>query len=388
MTRQFSLHRSLISLAAFLCLPLLADAQVTLTGAAWFYTDSTGATNTSLAYEYGFVNTLSGDQWWDLWLALNPDATSPVNGPADTQAPISIPLEAGKRYKYYFFSECCAPGYNGLTLYFDGNTVNPGISVFGPVEKYRFNPNNSEILSLQGNAMSSVGSSFYSSDGLVAVLTEFIGNNRATPPGDVCQAFSFTPDPDGSASGFGSFTLNVFNAAAISASEPSGFPLQEMTLTGSGFAPSESVSISADHLGLVPLGSVSTDNSGSFSATIRLPQHPYGTFELFALGLTSNNLGTATLSVTAAVATAPELVEPGSSVAAEGVGFGSGELVRLYLDNPRELLGVATANELGSFVGSNAPSITIPAGTPSGLNALIGIGETTGAFGLGKVRVE
>ena len=48
-------------------------------------------------------NTLGGDYWRDVWLALNPDATSPVNGPSDAQAGISIPLEVGKTYKYYMF---------------------------------------------------------------------------------------------------------------------------------------------------------------------------------------------------------------------------------------------------------------------------------------------
>lgn len=56
----------------------------------------------SQAYADGASNTLGGDQWWDLWLALNPDATSPVNGPSDAQASISIPLLAGGSYKYYF----------------------------------------------------------------------------------------------------------------------------------------------------------------------------------------------------------------------------------------------------------------------------------------------
>jgi hypothetical protein len=86
-------------------LPLTAFPQTTLTGAMWMATTSTGGTSVSQAYADGALNTLGGDQWWDLWLALNPDATSPVNGPADAEASISIPLQAGNSYKYYIFGQ-------------------------------------------------------------------------------------------------------------------------------------------------------------------------------------------------------------------------------------------------------------------------------------------
>ena len=54
-----------------------AYSQATLTGAIQFATDSTGVFTTDV------WNALGGDTNWDLWLALNPDATSPVNGPND-----------------------------------------------------------------------------------------------------------------------------------------------------------------------------------------------------------------------------------------------------------------------------------------------------------------
>ncbi len=47
------------------------------------------------------------------------------------------------------------------------------------------------------------------------------------------------------------------------------------------------------------------------------------------------------------------------------------------MDEPRELIGTATADALGSFVGSGALTVTIPADASSGTNALIGIGEST-----------
>jgi hypothetical protein len=51
------------------------------------------------------------------------------------------------------------------------------------------------------------------------------------------------------------------------------------------------------------------------------------------------------------------------------------------------LLGVATATVNGSFTGSAALSFKIPAGAPAGTNYVSGVGETTGAVGIGPVTV-
>ena len=90
------------------------------------------------------TTTLSEEiKWWNLWLALNPDATLPVNGPSDGQANIAIALHAGKTYKYYLFGgDCCfLLSHSGLNLFFDGNNSVPGISVFGVSGGLGFTPN-------------------------------------------------------------------------------------------------------------------------------------------------------------------------------------------------------------------------------------------------------
>lgn len=79
---------------------------------------------------------------------------------------------------------------------------------------------------------------------------------------------------------------------------------------------------------------------------------------------------------------------PGGTTAAQGLGFGSGETVSVYWNNPRRLLGTATANSVGSFLGTSALTITIPADASPGLNAVIGIGQSTGAIGIGEIKVQ
>ena len=78
-------NRFLLFLVALFLLCARSYAQTTLTGAMLFSTTPTGATN-----NYAELNTMGGDIINDLWLALNPDASSPINGPSDAQAGISL----------------------------------------------------------------------------------------------------------------------------------------------------------------------------------------------------------------------------------------------------------------------------------------------------------
>jgi hypothetical protein len=375
-----------VALAAMWLLPLTAYPQTTLTGAMWMATTSTGATSVSQAYADGALNTLGGDQWWDLWLALNPDGTSPVNGPSDAQASISIPLQAGNSYEYYIFGQgpCCNLNFSGLNLFFDGDTSTPGISVFGPLSSSSFRPNSSSTLSLQGSPVPGSGKSFYSSAGVIVVLTGYDWNASGTPPGDVCQEFAFSPAAGDIPSDFGSFTLRVFPAASLSLSQASGSPGTKLTITGSGFAPTETVDIYAGHIGASPLSTTTTDSSGSFTVTPREPQLPYGPIDFYAVGLSSGNLGVATLSVTPGLLMNPRAGAPGGTTTAHVLGFGSGETVDVYWNNPRQLLGTATADA----VGSGAFTITIPATASPGINGVIGVGQITKAIGIGRVTVE
>jgi len=215
------------------------------------------------------------------------------------------------------------------------------------------------------------------------VLSGYDANAPATPPGDVCQPFEFSPGD--ALSFFGSFSLQVWPAAALSLSQASGSPFTRVTLTGSGFDPTETVEIYGGHIGVPPLfASTTTDATGSFSVSAREPQHPYGSMDVYAVGVSSHKLGAATLSVTPALAMNPATGVPGGSTAAYSFGFGAGEAVDIYWNNSRQLLGTATANA----EGSGDLTITIPANASPGINAVIGVGQTTSAIGVGGIKVQ
>jgi hypothetical protein len=378
-----AISRNWWALLAVLALALVAVPaypQVTLTGAIQFSTNSTGA-----AYGGLLWNTLGDDSYYDLWLALNANATSPVNGPADLDAGISLTLEAGNTYKYYIFGQPgpgLITGFNGLNLFFEGNNSTPGISAHSATNGANFLPNAGSTLTLEGSPAAGSGTTAYGSGDVVVVLTDYNWNLPATPPGDVCQAFTFTPGDE--ADYFGSFTLQVFPAAALSASQTGGPPGTKITTTGSGFAPSETVNLYVNHIGGQPLITTTADASGAFTISVLEPQIAYGPIEIYAVGATSGKLGAASYFVSAALDVAPHEGLPGDSVTATAQGFGAGETIAIYWENPRQLLGTATANPHGT----GSLKITIPADAPGGLNAVIGIGETTQATAYSKVQVK
>jgi hypothetical protein len=194
----------------------------------------------------------------------------------------------------------------------------------------------------------------------------------------------FSPG-SGGPSPFGSFSLRVFPAAELSFNQTSGSPFTKITATGSGFAVNEKVDLYAGPVSYPTLlATATTDASGSFVIPVDEPQHPVGPMDVYAYGLTSGELGAATLSVISAVATNPVTEAPGGAITAYPLGFGAGETVSIYWNEPRQLLGTAVADSLGS--GSFA--MTVPANASPGLNDIFGVGATTGSLGLGRVWVK
>jgi hypothetical protein len=382
MARNVSHSWHFLILLALPMLPLPALGQSTLTGAMLFSTTSTGAWN-----DYAELNTVGGDGWWDLWLALNPDATSPVNGPTDAEAGISIPLETGHTYKYYFFGSgpCCtsSESYTALNLFFNGGTTTPGISVAGALNSPAFTPDSNTTITLAAVPVAGSGTSFSIANGVVVVLTGYQANEPAAVPGDVAQPFDFSPGD--SLSFYGSFSLQVWPAAALDLSQASGAPYTTFSATGTGFSRGEPVDLFAGQTSTPSLIATATAGSaGSFSVSAVVPQHPYGPVDIYAVGATSHKLGAASLFVDPGLHTSPGTAAPGGTTTASVFGFGGGETVDIYWNNPRQLLGTAIANAKGS----SSLGITVPSSASPGIQGVIGIGQTTAAIGIGSVTVE
>src|SRR5579863_2267506 len=103
-----------------LLIPIPAISQSTLTGAMLFAANASGGDTNQAEW-----NALGNDGYWNLWFALNPDATSPVNGPSDAQAGIVLPLLPGNSYKYYTFAQSngSTPAYTDSTYFLTVTTI-------------------------------------------------------------------------------------------------------------------------------------------------------------------------------------------------------------------------------------------------------------------------
>jgi hypothetical protein len=116
------------------CLALMARpaAADTLTGIVVFSADLGGSRAGGQAW-----NTVGGDSWYNVYLATGTfPSSSPFVNTGDSLATtsISIPLSAGT-YTYTLWGASNGNGGQpnfGINLFFNGSTLTPGISAYGP----------------------------------------------------------------------------------------------------------------------------------------------------------------------------------------------------------------------------------------------------------------
>ena len=281
MKKAFTVGLCLMALL-FVC---PAFSEVTLTGAVQFSTDSHGAISGGQVW-----NTLGGDEYYNLWLARNPDGTLPINGSSDAQAAINVRLVEGETYTFYMFGQrVLTPSVYGLNLFFNGDNSKPGISVFAPIDSGQFAPNSSMTFQLNVAPVAGAGTTSYMSGGLVVVMDSYNWKTPSSATGDKAQATFFSA---GDGADFrGAFTLRVLPAASLSV----GVTGRSVTMTGSGFSPDEVVTVYAGHIGTENPITVEADHTGSFSVAAHEPEHPNGPLDIFAIGQSSTRVGVATL---------------------------------------------------------------------------------------------
>jgi len=103
--------------------------------------------------------------------------------------------------------------------------------------------------------------------------------------------------------------------------QPSQRRLQDnLTFTGTAFAPNESVRIYVSGVGSRVLASAMADTSGAFTVTARAPQSPYGPRLFLGVGQRSGKLGAASFWVTPRLILNPNSGPAGSTMA-QGCGF-------------------------------------------------------------------
>jgi len=157
-----------------------------------------------------------------------------------------------------------------------------------------------------------------------------------------------------------------FVTATLTASPSSGVYQSAITFSGSGFAPNEKVRVYSKGVGSAVLAHGMTDSTGSFTASATVPHAFYGPQLFVGVGQTSGKLGAATFSISPLLVLNPTSGPVGTTVTAEGYGFGSTEHVKLIWPNPFTRLGEQGTRGSGTFGGSGF-TFTVPAGSPSGV---------------------
>lgn len=199
------------------------DARATvLSGMMQFTSNAMGGANGA-----GQWNTQGGDGISNLWI-LNPYSLPGVffvNGPADANAGISITLTPG----LYVFDIYGEPGAGGnpdnwatLNLFFNGNTVNPGITamrstVFPPVGAIGTTLS-SGTLSLAGAPTTGAGSLVFNDGMHNVVISEYWFAQSGQPIfADIGGEFTETPNGVGDFVGRVELTVTAVPAPGAAA---------------------------------------------------------------------------------------------------------------------------------------------------------------------------
>lgn len=220
------------------------------------------------------------------------------------------------------------------------------------------------------------------SDGAVG---DFFGASVALSGGTALVGASYKANATGAAYVY----AYLPTTANLTISPCAGSPFTTLTLAGSGFSPNETVHFAYISTSTVQLGTGNADSSGEFTETVRSPVAPYGTGYIRAIGQSSGLSGAANFSVTPRLMMNPNTGSVGCGVLAQGFGFSAGEAVDLYwYTAPRKYLGTVAADSTGSFYQGTGLTFTIPAGVPTGTNAVVGVGQTSQAIGTGYVTLQ
>ncbi|MFN7996892.1 MAG: hypothetical protein U0Q18_24980 [Bryobacteraceae bacterium] len=180
----------------------------------------------------------------------------------------------------------------------------------------------------------------------------------------------------------------VIPTALLTASPDTGVPGANVTFSGSGFGPNESVKLYANSTGMNQVYTAAADGTGSLLLANRVFAAPYGYNAVVAVGQNTGALGFTPFTMQARLAPAPKTAAAGSTVTTHGFGFAAGERVDVYWNSPRRFLGEVTTDAQGSFAGNNSVTFTVPTNALQGKNWIYGVGQTSGAVVYNFVTVQ
>lgn len=183
-----------------------------------------------------------------------------------------------------------------------------------------------------------------------------------------------TPSPTGTPSTTPKITLSAYTGGVG----------KDVTVTGSGYAAGEKVGVYWESTSTTALKTATASSTGTWTATIKIPETIGGNHLVATKGLTSGRKASRTFTITPTLARSPTQGPPGTTIAVTAQGFGAGEQVKLTFNSATgPNLGTATTNSKGS----GSVNIKLPDAT-TGWHDYTGVGLTSGLRGWGAILVQ
>ena len=170
------------------------------------------------------------------------------------------------------------------------------------------------------------------------------------------------------------FTVVAPSTLLTSVSGPTG---SRVTITGNGYAPGETVNILWNYSGPSTGTTVATaaaGYAGTFTTSFLVPASATGSYQVAAVGATSQIVTQHPFSINTGLAIDPAATSPGTTVTVTGTGFQVGETVRVFLDGTS---GTALASAAADSNGNLNTPVVLPTSVTPGAHTLIGVGQTS-----------
>jgi hypothetical protein len=177
--------------------------------------------------------------------------------------------------------------------------------------------------------------------------------------------------------------VSIATTGGLAVTPTTGEPGIGLVASAGGFAPLETVTLTAYASGPTVIGTATANTSGIAAFQGHVPQTPFGALGFVAAGQSSGTFRSGVMSLRPRLSVSPPNGTAGSTLTVTGFGFAAGEQVNLQWSNPQTLLGNATANKNGTF----SAEVIIPTGAAAGTDRLSATGQRTGAAASTPVTV-
>lgn len=178
--------------------------------------------------------------------------------------------------------------------------------------------------------------------------------------------------------------INIDKETAVSPTSGTYKSPITVTVVSGGFTGGERVKLYWDTTTGTPLTTATASSTGSLSASITIPETPFGYHTIIAVGSISGTTHHSSVQANPSLLLGTSSGFPGGLVKATGYSFTTGETVNLNAGSPS---GPFLARGVASSLGTVTFSFRLPTHAPGGPHQLYATGQTSGGSASAKFTV-